>query len=190
MTNTTPILAIDIDGPLNVSAYSKAAKKRLARRGFRSITGWQKRVVRPPGSTWFPLSSLWLHPDHGAMLAEFSVEHDIELVWCSLWEGSANRVVAPVLGLPRLPFVNFHAHPERRLWKFPAVAEYAAGRPLAWLDDSFGHKRGALAASGFARARRNLPTLLHQVDPGVGLTDVDLADVESWLKTVRLAWNL
>lgn len=184
---TTPILAVDIDGPLNVSAYSKAARKRLARRGFQPVTGWQKRVRRPPGSTWYPLSELWLHPDHGAMLAEFSARHDVELVWASLWEANANRVIAPVLGLPRLPYVDFHAHPERRWWKYPAVAAYAAGRPLAWLDDSFGRKH---APAGFARARRNLPTLLHAVDPAVGVTDADLDTVASWLHTARLAWGL
>lgn len=185
-----PILAIDIDGPLNVRAHTKAAKKRLARRGFAPVTRWQGKVIRPPGSTWFPLSELWLHRDHGAMLAEFSLEHDVELVWASMWERSANRVVAPVLGLPRLPYVDFHAHPERRLWKFPAVAEYAAGRPLAWLDDSFPRKRRQLDVSGFARARRNLPTLLHAVDPEVGITDVDLDTVADWLRTARLAWAL
>lgn len=185
-----PILAVDVDGPLNVSAYSKADRKLRAQRGFRSVTRWQHLVVRRPGSTWFPFSELWLHPDHGSMLAEFSAAHDVELVWCSMWEGSANRVVAPAVGLPRLPFVDFHGHPVRDQWKWPAVLDYAAGRPLAWLDDSFGRpsKVAARAASGFDRARRNLPTLLQEVDPCVGLTSWDLDTVASWLVTARLAW--
>lgn len=187
MTNTTPILAIDIDGVL---APLGASKKHRKRGGFAEVSGWRSKVRRAPGSTWIPYSSLHLARRHGDMLAEFSAEHDVELVWGSLWQANANTVVAPVLGLPRLPYVDFHAHPERRFWKFPAMAEYAAGRPLAWLDDGFARKSWHRAVSGFDRARRNLPTLLHPIRPDVGVTAGDLAEVASWLKTARLAWGV
>jgi hypothetical protein len=191
MTNTTPILAIDIDGPLNISAHTKAARKARSANGWID-TPWRSQLVRVPGSPWTPLSELWLHPDHGAMLAEFSACHDVELVWCSLWQKNASSIVSPVLGLPRLPHVSFDDHPRHDLWKWPAVIDYAAGRPLAWVDDSFSQPRKVAQrqASGFDRARRNLPTLCHEVDPYVGITDLDLAVIGEWVTTFRLAWGL
>jgi hypothetical protein len=61
-------------------------------------------------------------------------------------------------------------------WKWPAVASYAEGRPLAWLDDE--HDR--LGASEFARQRDGTPTLLVHVDPRQGLGSAHLAEVRGW----------
>jgi hypothetical protein len=190
MTNTTPILAIDIDGPLNPRAHNKAEIKNVLARGFRSVP-WRNQVSYVPGSTWIPYSNLFLSPKHGGMLRAFSIEHDVELVWASLWEHNANTIVSPALGLPRLPWVDFHGHRAgSKLWKFPAMQSFAAGRPLAWLDDSFTHHARKRAASGFDNSRRNLPTLLHEVDPYVGIQMHDLEAVAAWLKTARLAWDM
>jgi hypothetical protein len=190
MTNTLPILAIDIDGPLAIRVHDKAGRKRALARGFRSFE-WRTRVRFMRGSTWIPYSELWLSPTHGEMLAKFSRDHDVELVWASLWEFNANVVVAPALKLPRLPWVDFHGHAAGSAhWKFPAMRDYAAGRPLAWLDDSFTRKARQRAASGFDLSRRNLPTLLQEVDERVGVTVQDLDTVAAWLKTMRLAWDI
>jgi hypothetical protein len=190
MTNTTPILAIDIDGPLALRVFTKADRQRAKARGFRQVS-WHGKVRRVPGSTWVPYSELWLNPVHGSMLAKFSREHDVELVWASLWEFNANAVVAPVLGLPRLPWVDFHGHVDGPgFWKFRAMTDFAQGRPLAWLDDSFTRKAHQRELSGFDLSRRNLPTLLQEVDETIGVTQQDLDVVASWLKTMRLAWGI
>lgn len=191
MTNTVPILAIDIDGVLNPMNWTKQGRKIMWARGFRPQTGWQARVRKVEGSRWIPHGELWLNRAHGEMLARFSREHDVELVWASLWEHNSNAIVAPALGLPRMPFVDFHGHPSgSQFWKFQAVADYARGRPLAWLDDSFGEPKKVrqLRASGWSSLRRNLPTFLQEVDPDVGVTRHDLDMVAGWLKTSRLAW--
>lgn len=188
MTNITPILAIDIDGVLAPRVHNERARKNLQARGFRSIE-WRGQVRRVPGSGWYPYTDLYLNPTHGAMLAKFSRDHDVELVWASLWEHNANTIIGPVLGLPRLPFVDFHGHADGSShWKFRAMADYAKGRPLAWLDDSFRVKHRQLEASGWAKLRRNVPTLLQEVDETVGVTVQDLDTVSAWLKTIRLAW--
>jgi hypothetical protein len=188
MTNTTPILAIDIDGPLNPRAHTNAQRKNLRARGFRLIE-WRKQVRYVPGSKWLPYTDLWLNPVHGAMLAKFSRDHDVELVWASLWEHNANTIVGPVLGLPRLPFVDFHGHQDGpAFWKYRALADYAKGRPLAWLDDSFTHKHRQAELSGWSKLRRNVPTLLQEVNASVGVTAQDLDIIAAWLKTTRLAW--
>jgi hypothetical protein len=48
----------------------------------------------------------------------------------------ANDVVAPRLGLPWLPVVDFDDEPERGLhWKTRCLTQWAAVRPFIWLDD-------------------------------------------------------
>lgn len=182
----TPILAIDVDGPCSPFAMAKKAARRA---GFVD-TPWRSKVTYRRGSTWVPYSTLWLSREIGDMLAEFSRVYDVELVWASLWEHNANTIVAPAMGLPRLPVVSFSDHTEHGQWKYPAMIDYAAGRPLAWLDDSFNESRKIVARdrSGWTEARRNLPTLCHRVSASVGITDADLDAVGSWVTTARLAW--
>lgn len=187
MTNT-PILAIDIDGVLSPLTWSKTGRKTMFKRGFRPVE-WRQKFVYPENSKWCPYSDLYLHPQHGKMLAQFSARHDVELIWCSLWADNANRIVSPALGLPRLPFVDFHGHSSgSEVWKWDAVAEYAAGRPLAWLDDGFSDAAKRRALSGFDHSRRNLPTLLKEIDPYVGLGNLDLVEVLAWLRMLAHAW--
>jgi hypothetical protein len=63
-------------------------------------------------------------------------------------------------------------------WKFPAVARFAYGRPLAWVVDDFELRPAAKARF---LDRREPPTLLVPVTPSAGMTDDDLASTERWL---------
>lgn len=104
----------------------------------------------------------------------------VELVWATSWGHRANSTVGPAIGLPALPVIEFagpHAD-DLPTWKYPAVARYAYGRPLAWLDDDFDLR--AAARDAFL-ARRRAPTLLVPVDPSVGMTGSVLDAVEVWL---------
>lgn len=187
----TPLMALDVDGPLNAYLAAPKALAKAARtpNGFRAVD-FASRVTYRRGSTWHPFSRLHLARAHGDMLARFSSAHDVELVWASMWEHNCNTVIGPAIGLPRLPWVDFHSHPVRDLWKFPAMLEFAAGHPLVWLDDSFNDRRKVeqRRRSGFDRARRNLPTLLLHVSPSTGITAEHLAEVADWVKLARLAW--
>lgn len=188
-TQPTPIMALDVDGPLN--PYLAPLKRLTGLKGnaFRAVE-FRETVTYRRGSTWHPYSRLHLARAHGDMLAKFSSAHDVELTWASLWEHNCNTVIGPAIGLPRLRWADFHSHPVRGLWKFPAMIDFAAGRPLVWLDDSFRSPRKVEARrrSGFDRARRNLPTLLLHVSPDTGITAAHLDEVASWLRTARLAW--
>jgi hypothetical protein len=46
---------------------------------------------------------VWLHAGHGAALLDLPYE----LCWATTWMGEAYRWIAPVVGLPELPFVDF-----------------------------------------------------------------------------------
>jgi hypothetical protein len=104
-----------------------------------------------------------------------------ELVWASTWMGVANEVVAPRLGLPMLPFVDWpddDAAPVRGVhWKTAHLTRWAAGRAFVWLDDEITD-----ADRRWVAARHSRPALLHRVDAYRGLADADLGDVRRWLE--------
>jgi hypothetical protein len=87
--------------------------------------------------------------------------------------------------LPELASINFA--PGSVLgdgrWKFPAVARFAGDRPLAWFDDDFGLYPAAgeefVARRGAGRVK------LVGVDPHVGITEAQVAEVERWLRVLE-----
>ncbi|MFF4589217.1 hypothetical protein [Streptomyces sp. NPDC001388] len=102
-----------------------------------------------------------------------------EPVWATTWLDDANDVVAPWLGLPPLPVVEW---PDEETpgggphGKTPALVAWAAGRPFVWLDDEI-----TAADRAWVAARHPAPALLHRVDHRYGLTDRDFAVVEEWI---------
>jgi hypothetical protein len=185
----TGLLLLDVDGPLNPYAA--------------------KRNLRPPGYATFRRTSygawlggrnarrhkglrVWLHPGHGAILRALAEETGLELVWATTWLDEANTFIGPSVGLPELPVIHYPpadlqcegdgGHRWRRdgAWKWSGVAAYAAGRPLAWLDDDHGYPHFARARGAFEHERRNCPTLLCHVDPRSGLQTAHLDEIRSW----------
>lgn len=158
---TRPLLLLDVDGPLN------------------PYRGTERRTA---GYTKFKLNGfeVWLNADHGPMLSGFAEEHGVELVWATTWEHDANDMIGCRIGLPKLPVIEwgFKAHH----WKFDAVLAYAAGRSLAWLDDDFARFRPE--RRWFDEQRGDAHTLLHHVNPAVGLRRDDLDAVAAWLVAV------
>lgn len=126
------------------------------------------------------LSQLWFNATHARQLLALAQRTDLELVWASSWEHQANEIIAPRVGLPPLPVVEFGLR-IRCSWKWNAVALYAAGRPLAWLDDEFAAWQNTRGA--FNTTRQGIDTLLVHVDPAVGLTDRAISEIEFWAMT-------
>lgn len=100
----------------------------------------------------------------------------------------ANRWIAPVLGLPALPFVDFgrallQERPDGVHWKTGPLVDYAGGRPFAWVDD----EQSELDQT-YVTAHHQGPGLLHHVNPRIGLRENDfhtLADFAQSLDTSR-----
>ncbi|MGC9544584.1 HAD domain-containing protein [Streptomyces sp. UG1] len=110
-------------------------------------------------------------------------ELGVELVWATTWMDDANTTLAPWLGLPPLPVVDWpeeDAQPSLGLraphWKTRPLVAWAAGQPFAWVDDEITDVDRAWVA-----ARHPAPALLHRVDHRYGLTDRDFAVLEEWL---------
>lgn len=171
MSESRPIVFLDVDGPLNVWASGDRPAGFVEHR-FR-VSRWGQRRLR-----------MWLKPAHGSLLLGLAQRTGAELVWASTWAGpAANAMVGRALGLPELVSISFV--PGSALgdgqWKFPAVGRFAGDRPLVWFDDDFDLYPGARDA--FV-ARRPGRVKLVRVDPHVGITEGQMAEVERWLRVV------
>jgi hypothetical protein len=168
-----PLLLLDVDGPLNPYA-AKAQRRPPGYTTHRLLPGdWVARHAAL-GERAEPLR-VWLNPDHGAALLALPYE----LVWATTWMHDANTLIAPRLGLPGLPVIEwprmFHDDVDGIHWKTRHVVDWAAGRPFAWVDDEFGERD-----PGWVREHHAGPALLHHVDPRVGLTDRDFDVLKDW----------
>lgn len=117
-----------------------------------------------------------LNPEHGRRLAALPCD----LVWATTWMAEANEVLAPRLGLPQLPIVDWPDDEDdngRLHWKTRRLVEWAAGRRFVWVDDEIAHADRTWVATTYSA-----PALLHRVDPGRGLTDADYCAIAQWLQ--------
>lgn len=162
-----PVLFLDVDGPLIP---------------FGSAQGYPvyESPGAPPGAGGHPLLSR-VDPALGPRLAALPCE----LVWATTWGEDANLCLAPRLGLPALPLVEW---PEPSAadgwsswsgvhWKTAELVARAAGRAFVWVDDEIGD-----ADRRWVSAHHPGPALLHRVDPRIGLGNADFAVLEAWLR--------
>lgn len=163
----TPLLFLDVDGPL--LPFGPAPDGRPTRRPAAEFR---------PGAN--PLLAR-LDPAVGARLAALPCT----LVWATTWLTEANERIAPLLGLPELPVVDWpDLTAEDALdrwaglhWKTRTLLDWAAGRPFAWVDDEITD-----ADRDWVAAHHPAPALLHRVHPGLGLAEADFAALDAWLR--------
>ncbi|GAA0744674.1 hypothetical protein Drose_37300 [Dactylosporangium roseum] len=111
-----------------------------------------------------------------------------QLVWATTWMSDANELVAPRLGLPELPVVDFpddDGKPEHGLhWKTRFLIRWAAGRTFVWLDDEVTD-----ADRRWVRANYAGNALLHRADPTVGVTATDFEAIRRWIGRASKSWR-
>jgi len=116
---------------------------------------------------------------HGPRLRQMPCD----IIWATAWMHDANRVIAPILGLPDLPVADLGALPDvddptwsegdeaaALNWKTRALVALASGRPFAWADDELTNVDRA-----WVSAHHTGPALLHRVDSSCGLTAADIS---------------
>lgn len=172
-TVSRPLLFLDVDGPLN----SYAAQPERRPDGYTTI-----RVPRRHEglSTRMRPLRVWLNPEHGQALLRLGYE----LVWATTWMHEANRWIAPVIGLPELPFVDFgdallRERPDGVHWKTAPLVNHADGRPFAWVDDEQGAPDAAHVAAQHCGS-----ALLHHVNPRIGLREPDFDALAGFTRSV------
>jgi len=116
-----------------------------------------------------------LNHEHGRQLSQLPCD----LVWATTWMTDASEVIAPRIGLPELPIVNWPDEDEEDHglhWKTRGLVDWADGRSFIWVDDEITDTDRA-----WVSAHHHGPALLHRVDPRRGLTDTDFAAMNEWL---------
>ncbi len=120
-----------------------------------------------------------LDPGIGARLTALGCR----LVWATTWREEANEVIAPRIGLPRLPVLEWPdtdagGTPQGLHWKTRPMVEWA-GRPFIWVDDEI-----SAMDRLWVDANHPGPSLLHRVEPAKGLIDADFCALAAWLDAV------
>ncbi|MEU7060303.1 HAD domain-containing protein [Streptomyces sp. NPDC046197] len=151
-----PILFLDVDGPLIPFGVSYGSST--------SVDQGNPLLDR-------------LDPGIGSRLLAL----DCHLVWATTWMEDANEAVAPRLGLPKLPVVEWpdataDDGPRGLHWKTRLLVEWADGRPFIWVDDEI-----SAMDRLWVDAQHPGPSLLHRVDPAQGLVDADFSALGDWL---------
>jgi hypothetical protein len=160
-----PLLYLDVDGVLN--PMSPCAPEGFRQQAIGALT-------------------ITLSADHGTWLRELSDRY--QLVWATTWEHDANEHIAPLIGLPKLPVVEFSTYQRQRgdprfriiqlfeMRKWAPILRHANGRPFAWIDDVIPMriKRQSWPYRGI---------LLVYVDPEEGLTRRHVNKLLAWSYT-------
>ncbi|MFI8535400.1 hypothetical protein ACIGMX_34785 [Streptomyces aquilus] len=163
-----PYLLIDVDGPLNPYAAKPSRRPE----------GYQTHRMRPTGwqQPWQKPLRVWLNPTHGPALQRLP----FDLVWCTTWTHEANDWIAPHVGLPALPVIEWPEGAQQHrtdgmFWKTEHVVKWAAGRPFAWIDDDI-----TGIDQAYVTEHHNGPAFLHWISPRLGLLPADLDALTNW----------
>jgi hypothetical protein len=115
---TDRLILLDVDGVLNP---------------LRGASGFTLHHIQVRDNT-YPVR---LNPEHGPMLRAFAEEVGAELVWATTWEGAANTMIAPLIGLSELRVMKLPTNPTREVFneKFASAPAFCGDADWVWFED-------------------------------------------------------
>jgi hypothetical protein len=162
VTDSRPLVLLDVDGVLNLGQFASSRQRSDLQRKH----GWYNgRAGGDHYGTRIVLDRRW-----GLMLASLAGA-GAELAWATGWQQEANWYIGPLLGLPELRWA-----PCVHRKKAYSVVPWTEGRPWAWLED---YEDELNMASGLSQDRPHCPVL---VDRATGLTQGNVNTVLNWLE--------
>jgi hypothetical protein len=187
-----PICLIDVDGPL--SPYRLITKKGYLppkRYGEDPAFEYEKHLMNLEGWTNLPVLLSKAHGDAFRELSEV-----FTLVWATTWVEDANRLIAPIIGLPCLPVIEWPYPHERNWasesghrgsWKTKHIAkwldDYAPGVPWVFIDDEIGPDDRTWWRSHYGIEKSEpspVPYLLLRIEPSHGLRPHNFRELREW----------
>jgi hypothetical protein len=161
-----PLLFLDVDGPLIPFGPRSRRPHSAPADGSEA-----------PSASGNPLLER-LDPAVGPRLTALGCD----LVWASTWMDDANETVAPLIGLPQLPVLDWPEvcdgeSPRGLHWKTRRIVAWAGQRSFIWVDDEISEMDRL-----WVSAQHEGRSLLHRVDPYEALTDDDFAELARWLR--------
>ncbi|MFJ4681617.1 hypothetical protein [Kitasatospora sp. NPDC088783] len=171
-----PLLMLDVDGP--IAPFDRILRPRGYRTHRVPSQTWRQRQLEKGVPDPKPLR-VWLNPAHGTSL--LALPYD--LVWATAWRHEADEHLAPLLGLPKLPYVNWesmnHKDPDGLHWKTRQLVYWADQQPFAWVDDEIGPQDTEwIAANHPGRA------LTLKIDRRYGLRPDHFAQLADWAQEI------
>jgi len=151
-----PVLAVDVDGVISLFGFDGPIEDAPCR--FQLIDGMAHCIALETGPRLRRLVPYY------------------ELVWATGWEDRANEYLLRMLGLDPLPVLHFGSSARfgSAHWKLEPIGAYAAGRRLAWIDDSLDQ-----SCHDWARERAE-PTMLVPTLSYEGLLDSHVDALIAW----------
>ena len=151
-----PVLAVDVDGVISLFGFEGPMEDAPCK--FQLIDG----------------TAHCISVETGERLRRLAPHY--ELVWATGWEDRANEYLLHMLGLEPMPVLRFGSSARfgSAHWKLEPIGAYAAGRALAWIDDSLDE-----SCHDWARERAE-PTLLVPTLSDQGLQDFHVETLIRW----------
>jgi hypothetical protein len=180
-TNSRPVVALDIDGALNILSDGKNLIAYPVRIPAGTV---DSPFLRGQGRTDLDVT---VHVDPTVInWINDLILRKVDVVWATTWEQAARSVFACAVGLVDFPVgVSVALHPPRfsyvkhgdaAAWKAEALRERFGGRPLVWIDDM---------AQSYERSVWRHPddedTLVVVCDGTTGITPAQIVNIEELL---------
>jgi hypothetical protein len=164
-----PVLFLDVDGVISLFGFPQ---------GYGLAPGTAPFDRCPPGSLHNVNGVVhYISAASGPFLRRLTEE--FEMVWATGWEETANEHLPLLLDMPaELPFLTFDGRVSAGAahWKTAAMAEYAGGRPFAWVDDRIDEHCREWAAGHPA------PTLLVETASEEGMVEEHVQLLLDWAR--------